>query len=101
MLGCRILINIPPLEDHCKYFERLNILSPALLLQSEPAGDPVWCCLWHLLHVQGKLLDIQLEVLSNSFQTDGTIDKIFTGGAGKAGSTVAVRVIQIIYPNVL
>ena len=38
---------------------KINCSLPALLLQSQPAGDPVWCCLWHLLHVQGRLSDIQ------------------------------------------
>ena len=36
-------------------------------------------------------LQIAVASLKNVFQTDGTIDKIFTGGAGKAGSTVAVN----------
>ena len=30
-----------------------TFLSLALLLHPQPAGDPLWCCLWHLLHVQG------------------------------------------------
>ena len=36
---------------------KINCSVPALLLQSQPAGDPVWCCLWHLLHVQGDQSD--------------------------------------------
>ena len=30
------------------------------------------------------------------FKTDGTIDKIFTGGAGKNGATVAVSVNSLV-----
>ena len=63
----------------CKYLKRLNDLSPALLLQSQPAGNPVWCCLWHLLHVQGKLLDIQLKVLSNFFRRMEQLTKFSLG----------------------
>ena len=69
-------------------WKRLYFLSPALFLQSQPAGDPVWCCLWHLLHVQGKLSDIESEVWSNSefFRRMEQLTKFSLGAQEKQGA---------------
>ena len=37
-----------------------TFLSLALLLHPQPAGDPLWCCLWHLLHVQGDQVTLSI-----------------------------------------
>ena len=64
---------------------KINCSLPALLLQSQPAGDPVWCCLWHLLHVQGYQSDSDINywVTLNFFRRMEQLTKFSLGAQEK------------------